>query len=99
MPLRVDDLTLRARVAETLNQHKYRPMEEAAQIVSLFAATSGALGALPVDKIRRFEEGIMDYVRLKDGSALGQLSSGIPMDEETRNRLKGIIEEYTRTIR
>jgi F-type H+-transporting ATPase subunit alpha len=44
------------------------PVEE--QVVSLYAGTNGYLDQVPVEDVRRFEDGLLDWFRTRHGAIL-----------------------------
>jgi len=87
------------RVAEVLKQPQYAPYDEAAQIISIYAATSGLLDDLPVEKISIFEEKIYDFVRVKNKKLVGALESREKLDDKTLKALTEEIENFKKTLR
>ncbi|HVT00876.1 MAG TPA: F0F1 ATP synthase subunit alpha [Patescibacteria group bacterium] len=86
------------RLAEVLKQPQYKPDDESSEIISIYAATSGALDGFPVEKISLFQEKVHDYVRVKNKKLYERLSTGEKMDEKILSELKGEIENFLKTI-
>src|SRR5690606_5254483 len=87
------------RVAEILKQPQYAPMDEYEEIISIYAATTGQLDELPVDKIRQFEEKIVDFVKVKNKKLLAKLKSGDKMDDKTQKELNALIASFIKTLK
>jgi F-type H+-transporting ATPase subunit alpha len=51
-----------ARTVEVLKQGQYQPMSVEQQVVIIYAVTNGFLDDVPVDKIREWERGFLEYV-------------------------------------
>ena len=49
------------RMVELLKQAQYQPMEVAEQIISIYAGTRGYLDEVPVDRVREFEVGLLQF--------------------------------------
>ena len=56
-------LTRGARLVELLKQGQYRPMENADQIVSIFAGTAGKLDSVDVKQVVEFAEGFIEFMK------------------------------------
>ena len=56
-------LTRGERLVEILKQGQYVPVEVAAQVMMIYAGTSGALDEVPTAKITEFERLFLDYMR------------------------------------
>jgi F-type H+/Na+-transporting ATPase subunit alpha len=51
-----------ARTVEVLKQGQYQPMSVDQQVVIIYAVTNGFLDDAPVDKIREWERGFLEYI-------------------------------------
>ena len=49
------------RAVEILKQPQYSPMKTEYQVVVLYALTKGLMDDIPVEKIKEFEQGLIDY--------------------------------------
>ena len=87
------------RVAEVLKQPQYKPMDEASEIVSIYAATSGLLDDLPIDKISIFEEKAYEYLKVKNKKLIEILAKGEKLDEKTQAEFKKEIGDFAKTIK
>lgn len=87
------------RVAEVLKQPQYMPFEEAREIVSIYAATTGLLDELPVEQIVRFEEKAYEYIKVKNKKLVEKIKSGDKMDEKTQSELKQEITGFIKTLK
>src|SRR5262250_3215750 len=52
-----------ARLVELLKQPQYSPSPVERQVVSVGAGTTGQLDDVPVEDVRRFEDGLLDYIQ------------------------------------
>ncbi|MEZ5271044.1 MAG: F0F1 ATP synthase subunit alpha [Ilumatobacteraceae bacterium] len=69
------------RLVELLKQPLNSPMPVQEQVVSIFAGTRGYLDDLPVEDVRRFEQALLDHMRLRHADLLDSLrTGGIPDD-------------------
>ncbi len=92
-------LDLGKRVAEILKQPQFAPYDEASEFISIFAATSGALDELPVEKISQFEEKVHSYIRVKNKKLYENLSDGKKLDEKTEKDLKNELNNFVKTLK
>jgi F-type H+-transporting ATPase subunit alpha len=58
------------RVVEVLKQPQFQPMGVDEQVLAIFAVTEGHMDSIPVGDIRRFEAGLIDYVRTRHPALL-----------------------------
>ena len=82
-----------SRLMEILKQDQYSalPMEE--QVCVLFAATSGLLDTLEVERVRKFETKLLEELRDMNPDILKTIRETKDFTEDTQAKLQGIIEE------
>ena len=51
-----------ARMVELLKQEQYKPMPVADQVLSIYAGVNGFVDDVPVNKVREFEAGLLEYI-------------------------------------
>ncbi|MBR4861173.1 MAG: F0F1 ATP synthase subunit alpha [Firmicutes bacterium] len=92
------DPDTRARLAhgkillEVLKQREYAPMDVIDQIVIIFAASGGYMEDVPVDEVRQFEAGLLDYMRHHFPEVEESIRESGQLTEETVEALrKGIL--------
>ena len=67
------------RLVELLKQSLNSPMSVEEQVVSIFAGTKGYLDDIAVSDVRRFEAGLLEFIRSRHGALLTEIrSSGVP---------------------
>jgi len=68
------------RLVELLKQPLNSPMPVEEQVVSVFAGTKGYLDDLPVQDVKRFEAGLLDWMRSTHGGLLSELRTNPKAD-------------------
>jgi len=63
-----------ARLVELLKQGQYMPLENADQIVSIFAGTSGRLDDLATEKVGDFARGFIEYMKANQADTMTELN-------------------------
>jgi F-type H+-transporting ATPase subunit alpha len=67
------------RLVELLKQPLNSPMPVEEQVVSIFAGTRGYLDDIPAADVRRFEAGLLEFMRSRHGSMLADIrTAGVP---------------------
>ncbi len=87
------------RVAEILKQPQFTPYDEASEFISIYAATSGLLDEVPVDKIQTFEEKVHSYIGVKNKKLVQKLSTGEKIDDKTKKELDQEIKNFIKTLK
>ena len=71
-------------------------MEE--QVCVIWAGTNGYLDALPVNKVRAFEDGLLSLLRGKNVEILNSIRDSRDLSDDTAAKLKGVVEAFTKTF-
>ncbi len=87
------------RMVELLKQGQYKPMPVATQVLSIYAGVNGFLDDVPVNKIREFEQGLIEYVKEKNSQLLEEVKSIKKIDDDFGGKLKQIITEFKKSKR
>ena len=67
------------------------PVEE--QVVQIFAATSGYVDRITIDKVERFLSELIDRVRATDPDLLREIASG-DWSEQTQGRVDAVVKQF-----
>jgi F-type H+-transporting ATPase subunit alpha len=90
------------RLTEILKQDQYVPLTVAQQVLSIFVATSGAIDAIPVAEVRRFESEFLQYVETSNPGILKTISEKKALDDsikaEIKKSLDGFKERFEATV-
>ena len=71
-------------------------MEE--QVVVIWAGTNGYLDAIPVSKVRAFEDGLLSLMRGKYVGILNAIRDSRDLGDDSAAKLKAAVEEYAKTF-
>jgi F-type H+-transporting ATPase subunit alpha len=87
------------RLTEILKQPQYSPMPIEQQVSVIWAATNGQVDDLPVESVKKFESGLLDFLENTRGSLLQKILEKKILDEalinETRSAVKEFKERFT----
>ena len=84
-----------ARTVEILKQPQYSPLSVEEQVMVIYAVTNGHLDALPVNRIRDWERGFLDYVRTQYPQVGDAIRTSKALGKDVEPDLKRAIEAYT----
>lgn len=87
-----------ARLTEILKQGQYEPMPFEYQTVALYAGVNALFDDIPVDKIKKSERGMHEYLHTNKRELMETIAQEKALSEESEQRLKIAIEEYKKTI-
>ncbi len=82
------------RLVEILKQDQYKPFSVAQQVFSLFAGVRGLLDDIEVADVKRFQDGLLNFVEEKHRGIIDSIEKEKKVDEATEEKLKTVIAEY-----
>jgi len=82
------------RVTEILKQKQYQPMPVELQVVSIFAAISGHLDDLAVEKVLTFEKELHEYLAKEKADLVAELREKAELTDQISDRLEKAISEF-----
>ncbi len=86
-----------ARMVELLKQEQYKPMSVADQVLSIFAGVKGFIDDVPINKVREFESGLLEYIKDKHPQIREDVVTKKKIDDEFGGQLKQIIGDFKKT--
>src|SRR5918996_907094 len=87
-----------SRLTELLKQDQYKPMAVAMQVCVIWAGTNGYLDALPLGKVRAFEDGLLSLLRGKNVEILNGIRDSRDLSDDLAGKLKSVVEKYTQAF-
>lgn len=100
----LDDATKRQlergkRAVEVLKQLQYAPMKIEHQVVILYALTKGYMDDVAMDKIKDFEQGLVNYSERNAKTFYKQITEKKIWDEKGEEELKAMIEDFKKSFK
>ncbi|QIB34059.1 F0F1 ATP synthase subunit alpha [Ancylobacter pratisalsi] len=87
-----------ARLTELLKQSQFAPLKVEEQVVVIYAGTNGYLDALPVGKVREFEEGLLLFLRSRHADILEAIRTSKELSKETTEKLVKALDAFAKTF-
>jgi F-type H+-transporting ATPase subunit alpha len=82
------------RLTEILKQPQYSPMPIEQQVVIIWAATNGYVDDLPVEDLKKFERGLLDFLENTRGTLLQKILEKKILDEELIADMRAAVVEF-----
>ena len=82
------------RLVELLKQPQYQPFPLEDQVAAIFAGTGGFLDDLPADSVRRFEKGLLAFLREKYPEIPETIARDKALSDTTQATLRTAINEF-----
>lgn len=92
-------LTRGERLVELLKQGQYKPMPVEKQVVIIFAANTGALDALPVSCMNKFQTEYLEFLDAQRPTILEDLRTKKTIDEKLDQELRKAVEDFLKTFK
>ncbi|MGP0105499.1 F0F1 ATP synthase subunit alpha [Rhodoblastus sp.] len=87
-----------ARLTELLKQAQFSPLKMEEQVCVIYSGVNGYLDALPVARIKAYEDGLLALLRTSHGDILEAVRSSKDLSDETAGKLKAVVEGYTKSF-
>ncbi len=82
------------RSVEILKQPQYSPVKMEHQVVTFYALTKGFMDDVPVEKIKEFEKGLVDYSERHAKKFYSEVADAKMWTEKGEEELKKVIVDY-----
>jgi F-type H+-transporting ATPase subunit alpha len=87
-----------ARLTELLKQPQFSPLKTEEQVAVIYAGVNGYLDALPVTRVREFEDGLLRSLRGEHVAILDSIREKRELTKETEAQLKSVVEAYAKSF-
>jgi F-type H+-transporting ATPase subunit alpha len=82
-----------ARLVEILKQPQYQPVPVEEQVAVIYAATTGLIDDVPLDRAKAFETQYREALRLRHAGELAEVASSGTMSDEVAATFKQVAED------
>jgi len=87
-----------ARLTELLKQAQFSPLKMEEQVVVIWAGTNGYLDALPVNRVKPFEDGLLGTIRSKHTDLLDAIRSSKDLSDDSAAKLKAAVDTFAKSF-
>lgn len=99
----LDDVTKRQlergkRSVEVLKQLQYAPVKTEHQVVTLYALVKGFMDDVPVEKIKEFEQGLIDYSENNAKTFYKEVVKDKMWSDKGEEELKKVIQDFKKSF-
>lgn len=89
-----DQLTKGRTMMEIIRQNQYVPMPIEKQVAIIFVGTEGLVNEIPLEKVKDFEEGYLDYLDDNMRDLLDKIKDTGALDDDTKNKFTKAAKDY-----
>ena len=87
-----------ARLTELLKQPQFSPLKTEEQVVAIYAGVNGYLDAIPVNRVRDFEEGLLRTVKDKHMDILDSIRTEKQITDAMGVKLKAAVDVFAKSF-
>ena len=87
-----------SRLTELLKQPQFSPLKMEEQVAVIYAGVNGYLDAIPVNKVRGFEDGLLGLLRTKHNDILDDIRKTLDLTDATAAKLKGVVDGFAKSF-
>jgi F-type H+-transporting ATPase subunit alpha len=87
-----------SRLTELLKQPQFSPLKMEEQACVIYAGVNGYLDAIGVDRVRAFEDGLLNLLRTKNNDILEDIRKSGDLSSDTEKKLKAAVDGYAKTF-
>jgi len=87
-----------ARLTELLKQPQFSPLKMEEQTAVIYAGVNGYLDAIPVNRVRAFEDGLLAALRTKHTDILDSIRTTKDLNDETAGKLKAAVDAFAKSF-
>jgi F-type H+-transporting ATPase subunit alpha len=84
---------------EIFKQNQYNPLPVESQVVVLWAAQNNFIDDVPVEKVKAFQNQLMDYFLTRKAELLGKIRKEKAVTDAIAAELKVAVGEFKQTYR
>lgn len=82
------------RVTEIMKQKQYSPLSVAEMAVSLYATDRGFLDDVPLNKVKDFEQGLLNYMRIQHADLLAEINEKGDYNDKIEQALQTAVKTF-----
>lgn len=83
---------------EVIKQGQYKPMDVEDQVMIIYAAVNGYLADVPINKVKDFEAGFLDFMAAQYATVKEKIGKAAKIEEDAEELLKEGIEHYKKNV-
>jgi F-type H+-transporting ATPase subunit alpha len=87
-----------SRLTELLKQSQFSPLKMEEQVCVIYAGVNGYLDPIPVNRVRAFEDGLLNLLRSQNTDLLNGIRDTRDLGDDLAAKLKDVVEGYAKTF-
>src|SRR5919107_924306 len=87
-----------SRLTELLKQPQFSPLKMEEQVAVIYAGVNGYLDALPLNRVRAFEDGLLSLLRSKHTDILEAIRASKDLSSDSEAKLKDVVQNFAKSF-
>jgi len=87
-----------ARLTELLKQTQFSPMQMEEQVCVLYAGVNGYLDALPVNRVKAFQDGLLNALKWQNAALLEAIRTSKDLSDDSGKTLKAAVDAFAKSF-
>ncbi|HLM41459.1 MAG TPA: F0F1 ATP synthase subunit alpha, partial [Microvirga sp.] len=87
-----------SRLTELLKQPQFSPLKMEEQVAVIYAGVNGYLDALPLNRVRAFEDGLLSLLRGKHADILDAIRTSKDLSSDSEAKLKDVVQTFAKSF-
>ena len=87
-----------ARLTELLKQAQFSPMQMEEQVCVLYAGVNGYLDQLPVNRVRAFQDGLLNWLKSQNADLLSTIRTSKDLSDDSGKTLKAAVDAFAKSF-
>jgi F-type H+-transporting ATPase subunit alpha len=87
-----------ARLTELLKQTQFSPMQMEEQVCVLYAGVNGYLDALPVNRVKAFQDGLLNALKSQNAALLEAIRTSKDLSDDSAKTLKAAVDAFAKSF-
>jgi len=87
-----------ARLTELLKQPQFSPLQMEEQVAVIYAGVNGYLDALPVNRVRAFQDGLLSTLHANHKGLLDAIRTSKDLSDDSGKALKGVVDAFAKSF-
>ena len=87
-----------ARLTELLKQAQFSPMQMEEQVCVLYAGVNGYLDTLPVNRVKAFQDGLLNWLKSQNADLIATIRSSKDLSDDSAKTLKAAVDAFAKSF-
>ena len=87
-----------ARLTELLKQAQFSPMQMEEQVCVLYAGVNGYLDTLPVNRVKAFQDGLLNWLKSQNADLLSTIRTSKDLSDDSAKTLKAAVDSFAKSF-